>query len=72
VIKGIYDLDPDGVRIVVAWDKFTPGTSVFIPCINTTAALRQIDEVTDAHDWVVTTRVRIENRQRGVRIWRVA
>jgi hypothetical protein len=29
------DISPDGVRIVVDWDKFKPGASVFIPCINT-------------------------------------
>ena len=33
------DLSPDGVRIVINWNKFVPGASVFIPCVNTTRAI---------------------------------
>ena len=35
----ITDLSPDGVRIVVDWSKFLPGTYIFIPCVNTKRAI---------------------------------
>ena len=35
----ISDLNPDGVRIIVAWDELVIGASVFIPCINTEEAI---------------------------------
>ena len=38
-----YDLNPDGIRIVVRWNKFVVGTSIFIPCIDTVKAVQQID-----------------------------
>ena len=37
----ISDLNPDGVRIIVAWDELVVGASVFIPCINTEEAMKQ-------------------------------
>jgi hypothetical protein len=49
------DISPDGVRIVVDWDKFKPGASVFIPCINTAKAID----------------VRVEDGKYGVRVWRL-
>jgi len=36
------DISPDGVRIVIDWDAFVVGTSVFIPCVNTRQALFDI------------------------------
>ena len=28
------DISPDGVRIIIDWDTFVVGTSIFIPCVN--------------------------------------
>jgi len=36
------DISPDGVRIVINWDAFVVGTSVFVPCINTKQAMNDI------------------------------
>jgi len=68
---GPFDLDPDGIQIVVDWDKFLPGASVFVPCINTTAATSQLGKIAAEKDWEIDTRVRIENGNRGVRVWRI-
>lgn len=65
------DLSPDGVRIVVDWDRFLTGTSVFIPCINTKEAKVQVLEVTKLEKHEVVSRVAVENGRYGVRIWRV-
>ena len=35
------DLNPDGVRVVIDWEKFLVGMSIFIKCINTENDRRQ-------------------------------
>jgi hypothetical protein len=64
------DLAPDGVRIVVRWDKFPVGASVFIPCVNTLELVRQVHQITTMREWVVHYRPGIEGGRWGVRIWR--
>ena len=64
------DLAPDGVRIVVRWDKFPVGASVFIPCVNTLELVRQLHQITSQWEWVVHYRPGIEDGRWGVRIWR--
>ncbi len=65
------DISPDGVRIVIRWDNFVPGSSVFIPCINTRAAVDSLLEVTGYPKDAIIKRVCIERGKRGVRVWRV-
>lgn len=65
-----YDIAPDGVRIVIDWNKFVVGSSMFIPCINTTAAVRQITTITNDRLQQITTKIVIENDLLGVRVWR--
>jgi hypothetical protein len=65
------DLSPDGVRIVVDWDNMVTSSSVFILCINTQEAVKQIKNIAKSKDWTLETHVRIENGKLGVRIWRV-
>jgi|TARA_R110000803_G_scaffold54833_2_gene111656 phosphoribosylamine-glycine ligase len=65
-----YDLDPDGVRIVVKWEDMVAGASVFIPCINTEEAMRQAAKVLVEKDYKTEARVVIENEILGIRIWR--
>ena len=65
------DLAPDGVLIRVRWDKFVPGASTFVPCINTLECVRQFNEIAQANDWVWDSRIGIEGGRWGVRFWRV-
>jgi hypothetical protein len=41
----LYDVNPDGVRIVVDWGAMVVGSSIFIPCINTNKALQQVKRI---------------------------
>jgi len=66
----IYDLNPDGVKVVVDWDKMCVGASVFVPCVNTIRASEQARKVAELKLWRVAVRTRIENKMFGVRIWR--
>lgn len=65
------DLAPDGVPIRVAWDRFVPGASIFVPCVNTVECGQQLNEIAQQHDWVLDMRTRIEGGRWGVRVWRV-
>lgn len=64
------DLNPDTVKIIVQWDDMVVGASVFIPCIDTEKAKQQVEKVVTAKSWQVETRVRIEDKMFGLRIWR--
>lgn len=66
----IDDLDPDGVPIFVDWDAMSVGGSVFIPCISTSSALRQVRKVFGRRAWGLRAVITEENRILGVRIWR--
>ena len=65
------DLDPDGVKIIVKWDKMVVGASVFIPCINTEKAKKHLKRVAAMKQYETTIHICIENRQWGVRMWRL-
>jgi|TARA_R100001015_G_C4503855_1_gene77568 ethanolamine ammonia-lyase small subunit len=67
----LHDLNPDGVRIIVDWDSIKTGMSVFILCVNTEKAIKQIKNIVQSKRWKVETRVVIEDGKLGVRIWRV-
>ena len=66
-----YDLAPDGLRIVVAWERMAIDTSIFVPCVNTKEALRQAKRITRDKGWETVGRTGIEDGKLGVRIWRV-
>jgi hypothetical protein len=65
------DISPDGVRIVVDWDKFKPGASVFIPCINTAKAIEHLTRAARITRKDIEQRVRVEDGKYGVRVWRL-
>ena len=45
-------------------------SSVFVPCIDTDLAVKDLKRITEAKGWKTVTKVRIESGKRGVRIWR--
>ena len=65
-----YDLAPDGVRVVIDWGSMVVGASVFVPCINTQGAVKELKRITGEKGWGVAAKVLIENGKLGVRIWR--
>ena len=64
------DLNPDGVRIIVKWEGLKEGASMFIPCVNTEEAMRQLDRILAEKGYKSQKKVVIENKILGVRIWR--
>jgi len=63
---------PDGALIVIDWDRLKVGSSVFVPCINTTLAKRQVREIFERRGWKMRVAIRPERELWGVRFWRVA
>ena len=70
-ILKVHDLCPDGVRIVVNWEHMVTGSSVFILCINTQAAVHNLGKIAKDKGWQIETQVRAENNKLGVRMWRI-
>jgi hypothetical protein len=66
------DISPDGVRIIVDWEKFLPGTSVFIPAVKTNAAITQLLAAARIKRNQIEVRVCVEGGKHGVRVWRLA
>ena len=67
-----YDLNPDGVRIIVNWDDMVAGSSVFILSVNTQEALSQIKSVMNDKGWEYQMQIRVEDEKLGVRVWRLS
>lgn len=65
------DLNPDGVKITVQWDKLVIGASVFIPCINTEKARTQLKNIAKMKQYETIVKICIENGVWGVRMWRL-
>ena len=64
------DIAPDGVRIVVRWDKMGVGASVFVPCINARKTREQVNVIFKRKGWKYKAKTTIESGKLGVRIWR--
>ena len=69
-ILKIDEIAPDGVRIVLQWEKFVVGSSMFVPCINTEEAIKQVKRICKEKGFTITCKVVIYNDKFGLRITR--
>lgn len=60
-----------GVEYDINWRKFTPGKSIFIPCLNTREVEDQLVRFTRQYRLKVLTKVCIVDGIKGLRIWRL-
>jgi len=68
----LQDLNPDGVRIVVDWGSMVAGSSIFVPCINTTKALEQVRRIcVGRFEWEIKAKSCFSGQFMGVRVWRL-
>lgn len=65
-------LCPDGVQIKIDWDAFEPGTSVFIPAINTDKLRYQMTTTAKDKGLKIKGFERIEGGLLGMRFWRIS
>lgn len=64
------DLNPDGLRITVNWDKMYVKSSIFVPCINAEKAAQQLKKIAKRKEWKFDTQICIEDSKLGLRVWR--
>jgi hypothetical protein len=60
----------EGVEYRVNWDAFTPGTSIFLPCLNCTEVRKQVAKIIRKLGLRTVDKISIEDGVRGLRIWR--
>ena len=62
-------INPDGVEVKVRWSMFPVGASVFIPALNLSKLIRQMQREAELRDIRLTHAERIEAGKLGVRFW---
>jgi len=72
ITRKTYDIDADGVRIVVDWGAMVVGSSLFVPFIDTDKVLQQIKRIcVDEMGWDIIAKAVISSSHTGVRVWRL-
>ncbi len=59
------------VSYLINWQRFKPGTSFFVPCIDVEAARQSVAEVTRRLRIKTVDKVTIQDGVKGLRVWRV-
>lgn len=59
------------VQYRVNWEKFRPGYSFFVPCIDNVAAVKEIDAICYRLNMKVVAKVVVEEGVKGLRVWRL-
>ncbi len=62
---------PDGLPIAIEWEMLEVGTSVFVPAINLTKLLSQVQDIAKRKQITVKGYPRIEAGKYGMRFWRL-
>ena len=61
----------NGVNYQIKWPEFVPGTSIFIPAIDTESAIKAIQKESERLEFQFVHKVVIEDGIKGVRVWRL-
>lgn len=61
----------NGVNYQIDWPAFQPGSSIFIPAIDTEAAIKAIQKESERLEFQFVHKVVIEDNVKGVRVWRL-
>lgn len=59
-----------GLPLLIEWQKFQPGTSFFVPCLNRREVQRFITRESERHGLDVVSKQVVEKGVYGVRAWR--
>jgi hypothetical protein len=61
----------NNVDYQILWSEFKPGTSIFIPAIDTKAATEAIKKESERLEFQFVHKVVIEDGVQGIRVWRL-
>lgn len=59
------------IPLLVKWDKFKPGTSFFVPCIDRRLTQRFVEEEAARLKFEIVCKQVIEKGVYGLRVWRI-
>ena len=60
----------NGVNYQIDWPAFKPGSSIFIPAIDTESAIKAIPKESERLEFQFVHKVVIEEGVKGIRVWR--
>ena len=61
----------NGVNYQIDWPAFKPGSSIFIPAIDTESAIKAIQKESERLEFQFIHKVVIEEGVKGIRVWRL-
>jgi hypothetical protein len=61
----------NGTEYQIIWTHFKPGASIFIPAIDTKAALEAIKRESERLEFEYTYKIVVEDGIKGIRVWRL-
>lgn len=61
----------NGVNYQIDWPAFKPGSSIFIPAIDTESAIKAIQKESERLEFQFVHKVVIEEGVKGIRVWRL-
>lgn len=59
------------IPLLIEWEKFKPGTSFFVPCIDRRLTQRFVEEEAKRLKLNIVCKQVIEKGKYGLRVWRV-
>lgn len=71
MILKIGQIAPDDVAVEIPWDDWSVDASVFVPCVNTDLAIKQLRREAKERGMKIECRIRIE-KYFGIRAWRIS
>jgi hypothetical protein len=60
-----------GLPILIEWDKFHPGTSFFIPCVDRRSVQRFVMQEAQRLKIPIVCKQVVERKVYGLRVWRL-
>jgi hypothetical protein len=61
----------NGTDYQIDWPSFEPGTSIFLPAVDTKAALAAVDKESKRLEFEYVHKIVIEDGIQGIRVWRL-
>jgi len=61
----------NGTDYQILWSEFKPGSSIFLPAIDTDAAVTAITKESERLEFEFVHKVVIEDNVKGIRVWRL-
>ena len=65
------DMFTNGVDYQILWSEFQPGASIFIPAVDTKAAITAITKESKRLEFQFIHKIVVEDGIKGIRVWRL-